>query len=231
MNVTDRSGLAQRLRWVPARWRCLPRVVRAVLSTVLVLALVSAALTARLLVLPAQGMPSRVSAIVMLSGPGVRLPVALQLADEHQAPVLVVSQGHDGYGSPCPPRPPGVQLICFDPDPATTRGEAEYIGRLAKKYHWTSVVVVTSRPQATRARMLVERCFPGAVYNATGPLPMRSWPYEIAYGWGALLKALLVVRTCLPAGPDSWANRPSAQHCPDSVVECFPVGGHQADHR
>lgn len=226
MNVADRSGLAQRSRWVPVRWRRLPRAVRAVLSTVLVLILVFAALTARLLVWPMQGMPSRVSAIVMLSGPGVRLPVALQLADEHQASVLVVSQGHDGYGSPCPPGPPRVQLICFDPDPATTRGEVEYIGRLAKKYHWTSLVVVTSRPQATRARMLVERCFAGAVYSSTGPLPMRSWPYEIVYGWGALAKALLVDRTCLPVRPDSWANRPSAQHCPDSVVECFPVDGH-----
>jgi len=231
MNLADRPELAQRSRRVPARWRRLPRAARVVITAVLVLILVFAALTAQLLVWPAQGMPPRVSAIVMLSGPGVRLPVALQLAGEHRAPVLVVSQGHDGYGSPCPSRPSGVQLICFDPDPATTRGEAEYIGRLAKKYHWTSVVVVTSRPQATRARMLVERCFAGAVYSSTGPLPMRSWPYQIAYGWGALTKALLVDRTCLSAGPDSWANGPPAQHRPDSVVECFPVDGHQVGHR
>ena len=196
MNVTDRSGLVRRSRGVPDRWRRLPRTVRVVLSTALALILIFAVMTARLLVWPAQGMPTQVSAIVMLAGPGVRLPVALQLADERRAPVLVVSQGHDGYGSPCPPRPSGVQLICFDPDPPTTRGEAEYIGRLAKKYHWTSVVVVTSRPQATRARMLVERCFTGAVYSATGPLPMRSWPYQIAYGWAALAKALFVDRAC-----------------------------------
>jgi hypothetical protein len=170
--------------------------MRIVLSTAVALILVFAAMTARLFVWPEEGMPAQVSAIVMLAGPGVRLPVALQLADEHRASVLVISQGHDGYGSPCPPRPPGLQLICFDPDPATTRGEAVYIGRLAKKYHWTSVVVVTSRPQATRARMLVERCFAGAVYNAVGPLPMRSWPYQIAYGWAALTKALFVDRTC-----------------------------------
>jgi len=196
MNVTDRSGLAQRSRTVPARWRRLPRAARIVLSTALVLVLIFAALTARLFVWPAQGMPAEVSAIVMLSGPGVRLPVALQLADEHRAPVLVISQGYDGYGSPCPPRPSGVQLICFDPEPSTTRGEAEYIGRLAKKYDWSSLVVVTSRPQATRARMLVERCFTGAVYNSTGPLPMQSWPYQIVYGWGALAKALFEDRTC-----------------------------------
>ena len=196
MNVADRSGLIQRSRGVTAGWRRLSRTVRVVLGTALALLLIFAVLTAGLFVWPAQGMPAQVSAIVMLAGPGVRLPVALQLADEHRASVLVVSQGHDGYGSPCPPRPAGVQLICFDPDPPTTRGEAEYIGRLAKKYRWTSVVVVTSRPQATRARLLVGRCFPGPVYSATGPLPMRSWPYQIAYGWGALAKALLANRTC-----------------------------------
>ena len=196
MSVADRSGRRRRSREVPAGRRRLPRMARIALSTALALILIFAAMTARFLVWPAQGMPAQVSAIVMLAGPGVRLPVALNLADERRAPVLVVSQGHDGYGSPCPPRPSGVQLICFDPNPPTTRGEAEYIGRLAKKYHWTSVVVVTSRPQATRARMLVERCFVGAVYSATGPLPLRSWPYEIAHGWGALAKALFVGRTC-----------------------------------
>jgi hypothetical protein len=152
--------------------------------------------TGELLVWPAQGMPARVSAIVMLAGPGDRLPVAQELANVHRAQVLVVSQGYDGYGSPCPPRPSRVTLICFDPVPPTTRGEAEYIGRLARQHHWTSVVVVASRPQARRARMLVGRCFSGSIYIATGPLPLRSWPYQLAYGWGALLKALVVYRAC-----------------------------------
>ena len=82
--------------------------------------------TARLFVWPAQGMPTSVDAIVMLAGPGNRLPVALQLAREHRAPVLVVSRGWEGYGGPCPSPVPGVKLICFDPDPPDTRGEAEF---------------------------------------------------------------------------------------------------------
>jgi hypothetical protein len=55
---------------------------------------------------------------------------------------------------------------------------------------------VASRPQATRARLLVERCFAGQVYIATGPLAVYAWPYQLAYGWGALLKALVWYRTC-----------------------------------
>ncbi len=153
-------------------------------------------ITARLLVWPAQGMPASVSAIVMLAGPGNRLPAALQLAREHRAPVLVVSQGWQGYGGPCPPPVPGVKLICFDPDPGTTRGEAEALGRLAKQYHWNSVVLVTTRTQDTRARLMAERCFEGSTYVVTASLPVSSWPYQLAYGWGALLKALVIDRAC-----------------------------------
>jgi hypothetical protein len=176
--------------------RRLSRRWRVVLTAALVLFLAFVVATGELLVWPAQGMPRQVSAIVMLAGPGDRMPVALDLADSHRAPVLVVSQGYDGYGGPCPPRLSEVTLICFDPNPPTTRGEAEYVGRLARQYHWTSVVVVASRPQATRARLLVERCFAGQVYIATGPLALHTWPYQLAYGWGALLKAFVWSRTC-----------------------------------
>lgn len=166
------------------------------LIVALVLVVAFGVATARLLVWPAQGMPSQVSAIVMLAGPGDRLPAALKLAREHRAPMLVVSQGQHGYGGPCPAATPGVKLICFDPDPGNTRGEAEYAGRLAREYHWTSVVLVTTRAQDTRARILMGRCFGGQVYAVTGSLPLGSWPYQIAYEWGALFKALAMYRSC-----------------------------------
>jgi hypothetical protein len=173
-----------------------PSRARRALAVVVAVVVAFGVVTARLLVWPAQGMPTRVSAIVMLAGPGNRLPVALQLAREQRAPVLVVSRGWQGYAGPCPPPVAGVKLICFDPDPPTTRGEAEAIGRLAKQFHWRSVVLVTTRPQDTRARMLAERCFGGSAYVVTAPLPVSSWPYQIVYGWGALLKALIVYRAC-----------------------------------
>src|ERR1700734_3578247 len=118
-------------------------------------------LTARLFVWPAQGMPAQVSAIVMLAGPGDRLPVALQLAREHRAPVLVVSRGWMGYGGPCPPPIAGVRTLCFNPDPGNTRGEAEYVGALARRNDWRSLIVVAIRPQAVRAQLLFSRCFNG----------------------------------------------------------------------
>lgn len=168
---------------------------RKVLAVVLVAGAVLAAATARVLIWPPQGAPLRVDAIVMLAGPGERLPAALALAREHRAD-LVVSQGWMGYGGPCPPPTPGVRTVCFDPDPGTTRGEAEYVSKLAGRYGWHSLIVVATRPQAVRARLLMGRCFTGTTYAITAPLPLSSWPYQIVYGWAALFKALLVVRGC-----------------------------------
>ena len=169
------------------------RAFAAVMALVVAVVLV----TVRLFVWPAEGMPASVNAIVMLAGPGDRLPVALQLARQHRAPVLVVSQGWQGYGGPCPQAVPAVKLICFDPDPGNTRGEAEFAGRLAERYHWRSVVLVTTRAQDTRARIIMGRCFGGSIYVVTASLPASAWPYQIAYGWGALAKALVVQRDCL----------------------------------
>jgi hypothetical protein len=153
--------------------------------------------TARVLIWPAEGMPARADAIVMLAGPGDRLAVATQLARERRAPVLVVSQGWEGYGGPCVPPIPGVKVICFDPNPGNTRGEAEFAAKLAKRYGWHSVVLVTTPTQDTRARIMMRRCFGGSIYVVTASLPWDNWPYQIAYGWGALFKALALHRTCL----------------------------------
>jgi uncharacterized SAM-binding protein YcdF (DUF218 family) len=176
----------------PRRARRRRRVLIAAAALVLLLA----GLTARLFVWPPTGMPDRVDAILMLNTPGDPLPVALQLAREHRARYLVVSQGTVASHYACPAPVPGVKLICFHPSPATTQGEAEFAGRLASKYHWHSVVIVTIVPQDFRARLRLERCFGGQVYVMTGSLPLRSWPYQIAYEWGATIKALTVQRSC-----------------------------------
>jgi uncharacterized SAM-binding protein YcdF (DUF218 family) len=175
----------------PRRWRFL-------VAAAAVLVAVFGAATARLFVWPERGMPGRVDAIVMLNGPGDRLPAALSLAWAHRAPVVVISRGSPYWarGSGCAPQIPGVRVICFGPDPATTRGEAEFTGRLARQYHWHSIVLVTTTPQDTRARLRVQRCFPGSIYVMTAPLPAYQWPYALVYEWGATVKALLVQRGC-----------------------------------
>jgi uncharacterized SAM-binding protein YcdF (DUF218 family) len=155
------------------------------------------AATARLFIWPAQGAPARVSAIIVLGGQGNRLGKGLELAHEGRAPVLVISQG---LPFPVPSslcaHTQAFKGICFQPEPETTQGEAEYVGRLARQYHWSSVVLVTTPDQDTRARVRFQRCFAGQVYVVAAPLPAYSWPYEIAYQWAALFKALVLQRSC-----------------------------------
>jgi len=169
---------------------------RKALAAALILIVGFAIFTARLIVWPAQGVPARVSAIVMLAGPGDRLAAALKLAAQRRAPMLVISRGWKGYSGPCPSPTRGVKLICFEPDPGDTRGEAEFVGKLAERYHWHSVVLVTGREQDTRARIVVGRCFGGPIYVVTVSPSLRSWPYQIAYEWAALVKALVLYRSC-----------------------------------
>ena len=168
---------------------------RLAIALAVIICLVCAA-TARLFIWPDQGMPSRVNAIVMLDSPGHPLTFAVRLATQHRAPFLVVSQGTPASRDPCPRPVPGVTLICFHPVPPTTQGEAEFVGRLAEKYHWRSIAVVAITPQDSRARLRVERCFPGQVYVVAAPIRLSIWPYQIAYEWAALVKALFIQRGC-----------------------------------
>jgi uncharacterized SAM-binding protein YcdF (DUF218 family) len=89
-----------------------------------------------------------------------------------------------------------VKTICFDPNPGDTRGEAEFAGKLAKHYGWRSVVLVSTPEQATRARIVMRRCFSGSIYVITAPAPLDEWPYFIFYEWGALVKALALHTDC-----------------------------------
>jgi hypothetical protein len=187
--VQEPPGVVNRRHRLSRRWRC-------IFATAAALVVALGVVSARLFVWPAEGMPAHVSAIVMLAGPGDRLPVALRLAREHRAPMLVVSQGWQGYGGPCPSPIPGVRLICFDPDPGNTRGEAQFVGRLAQRYHWHSVVLVTAREQDTRARIRMGRCFSGSIYVVAASLPLSNMPYQVAYEWGALVKSLVLQRGC-----------------------------------
>ncbi len=171
------------------RWRRLA----ATLAVVLIAAI---AASARLFVWPADGMPATVSAIVSLDRPGGTLNTALRLAEQRRASFLVISLGTPESGYGCPRPIAGVRLICFNPSPGTTQGEAEFVGRLAREYHWRSIAVVTITPQASRARLRTERCFGGPVYVVTTPIRLVSWPYQIAYEWAALAKALTVQRGC-----------------------------------
>jgi len=153
------------------------------------------AATARLFVWPSlPALPARADAIVELAGPGDRDAVTLRLAREHRASLAI--QSTLPGDTACLPPTPGVRIECFTPDPATTRGEARFIGTQGASAGWRSVIVVTTPDHAWRARLRIERCFPGTVYVATSHLPVRDWLRQIPYQWAASVKALLFQRAC-----------------------------------
>ena len=139
------GGPAAPARPETRRWRTVVLAVAAIVVLFL-------AATARLFVSPDRGMPPTVSAIVSLDVPDGAVAAAVRLA-EQQAPYLVVSLGRPQSSYGCPAPVAGVRLICFNPAPPTTQGEAEFVGRLARTYHWRSIAVVTITPQDTRARL------------------------------------------------------------------------------
>src|SRR5450631_2488735 len=153
--------------------------------------------TPRLFVWPPTDHPTRADAVVALGGdPGqLRAKSAIQLAREGYAPVVVISLGGE-TAVPCPRPVPHVQLICFRADPLNTRGEAEYAARLVARRHWHRIIVVSERPQATRARMLFQRCTSVQLEMVPVADTRNRLPYDVAYEWGALLKALVLVRGC-----------------------------------
>ena len=155
-----------------------------------VVAVALVALNLRLFVFPASSTAAHADAIVVLAGgDGERLDKGLELVQSGVASNLVISTGPDQL---C-----GVQhdfeVFCFLPHPDDTRGEAEAIGRIAAREGWHHLVLVTSDYHATRAHLLVARCFSGtidvsAAHSGKGPLPLL---WAIGHEWGGLLESAI----------------------------------------
>ncbi len=153
--------------------------------------------TLALFVSPQTDLPTHVDGILSLNGPdeGAREALAVSLADKGYARVLLFSQGSRANDSPCP-KVPRVSVICFFDVTNNTRGEARWAGQYAERHHWNSLLIVPGRVQATRARLLVERCFPGQVVVVPATEPLGNFPGDIVHEWGGLFAALLIYRGC-----------------------------------
>ena len=159
-----------------------------VVVSVVVLGVV--ALNVRLFVFPESSTPAHADAVVVLAGgAGERLDRGLELVRDGVAPNLVVSTGPDEL---CATQH-DFHVYCFLPHPDDTRGEAEAVGRIAAREGWRHLVLVTSDYHATRARILVGRCFPGTVdvsaaYSSKAPFPLLS---AILHEWGGLIETAI----------------------------------------
>lgn len=124
-------------------------------------------------------------AIVVLGGTAYeRFDVGLDLAERGYAPELVIAAS-TGIDDPhmakyCDGRFP-FRVACFEPDPWTTRGEAQEIRRRAEAEGWRHIIVVTFTPHVSRARYIVGKCFDGELTMVGSPspsgLPFLAWMY------------------------------------------------------
>jgi uncharacterized SAM-binding protein YcdF (DUF218 family) len=108
----------------------------------------------------------RADAIFVLGGNGYqRYPYALELALQGLAPRVVMSNpagDRDIWLTDlCEQQRYKFPVSCFEPEPATTVGEARELRRLAIEQGWRTVIVVTFRPHISRARYILQQCFDG----------------------------------------------------------------------
>ena len=163
-------------------------VTASVVAAVVVIGVV--AINLRLFVFPGSSTPEHADAVVVLAGgAGERLDRGLELVRDGVASNLVVSTGPDEL---CATQHE-FAVYCFLPNPDDTRGEAEAVGRIAAREGWQHLVLVTSDYHATRARILVGRCFRGTVdvsaaHSSRAPFPLL---WAIVHEWGGLLESAL----------------------------------------
>jgi uncharacterized SAM-binding protein YcdF (DUF218 family) len=137
-------------------------------------------------------------AIFVLGGNGYeRYPYAIELALQGLAPRVVMSNPagvQDIWLTDlCEQRRYGFSVSCFEPEPATTKGEARELRRLATEHGWRRVIVVTFRPHISRARYIVEQCFDGELIMTESPadLSIGYWMWTYAYQTLGYVRAAL----------------------------------------
>jgi uncharacterized SAM-binding protein YcdF (DUF218 family) len=172
--------------------------IRLILLVVVLVAFLAA--TFYLFVFPHTDRVTHADAVVVLSGGrSDRLPKGLKLVQDGVARTLVISDGRAlGYPQAnrlCRGGQP-FKVLCFVPDPYSTRGEAESVARLARKHGWRSLVVVTSRYHVFRSRILFKRCFHGPL-AVVGSMPSLKNLFDGALQeWPKLVYEETLVRSC-----------------------------------
>ena len=136
-------------------------------------------------------------AILVLGGKGFsRYPFGIDLGMRGWAPKVVLSKpesDNEWLAKACKTPLSGFELDCFVPDPPTTLGEGRELRRLAERYRWRSVIVVTFTPHISRARFILQRCFNGELIMVASPthISLLDWPIEYVYQTAGYVRATL----------------------------------------
>ena len=150
-----------------------------------------------LYLLPTDDVPLHPDAVVVLGGAGSeRARLGIELAERYDA-ILVLSSSAAVYGERLG-RTCSADALCLEPEPETTRGEAQEIARLADQEGWQHITVATAAFHTSRARFLFRQCLGdrvsvvGALRDGQPPITPRQLVQE---GLGIIAGAT-VQRAC-----------------------------------
>jgi uncharacterized SAM-binding protein YcdF (DUF218 family) len=136
-------------------------------------------------------------AVVALGGLPSTARIAFDLAASGAADTVVISDpyGDDDTGfidDVCTDPPVRPRVVCFDPSPRTTRGEARFAADLADEQGWDRVAVMTPTYHIERARFIVGRCtdVEVAMIGTGVDVPWWTWVRQYAYQTAGWAKAL-----------------------------------------
>ena len=191
------------------------------------------------LVAPAHDAPAQVDAVYVIGPPDdARMEAAWQMIDEGLADHLMISI------DPQLPEAtfalaqaacahPGAVVLCSQPDPFSTRGEAEWLRDEAAARGWDSVAVITEAAHISRARMIVKQCFDGQVLmiEPQESPSLRHWVYQYFYQSAATVKALFqgdcAAQDTVVAPPESVPTFNPADASRDAAVDDAFAPGQQ----
>ena len=165
-------------------------------GTLLALVILWAAFNSLFVWFPQTDSPARADVVVVLGGNNIqaRLDEGSALVEQGFAPLLYT----DAFSYPahlC--QGPAHRTMCFEPTPFTTQGEARNVAQRAKARGWTTVLLVVSEDQATRARVRFRRCYHLGLRLVTVPSGnLEARLHATLYEDGALIKAETLQRGC-----------------------------------
>lgn len=148
-----------------------------------------------LFVLVPSAHPRHADAIIVLAGDRDRLDTGLRLLRDHVAPELVLSRDPGPWREAdalCARR----NSICFHAHPYSTQGEAKTVARLARRYGWHRLVVVTSRYHVRRARILFQRCLHSTPAFVAAHTTFWDYVENIPWEWAKLAYHETIDRSC-----------------------------------
>ncbi len=144
---------------------------------------------------------AKADAIVVLGGEmDGRIEYGLSLARQGYADTVVLSNSYgpasNRFRRACAAGTSTITVICFVPDPFTTRGEAMFASRLAKEHQWKHVIVVSWNYHLVRARYIFGQCFDGTVTMRAVPraydFNVAEWAWIYGYQYAGLVKAAVL---------------------------------------